>query len=198
MEVDSTPVVQVDPKGDVILELTLHGGMKRLLVSSKILSMVSPVFAAMFSSQFKEGLHNTTPGIVPTVSLPEDDAITFEIICNVVHFRHKYVSVDLPCEQLINIAVTVDKYELREAVYTYSVLWLVSAIKRCTDQPLVIWSQLLFVCYVLDTPAEFAKISWEIVLYHVGPYISLSAITDHVLISHSMLGKSSTLLANLR
>ena len=70
MEDDDSPAVEIDPNGDVVL--ILNG--KKLLVSSKILSMASRVFAAMFSSQFREGLHNATPGIIPTIPLPEDDA----------------------------------------------------------------------------------------------------------------------------
>jgi len=38
------PISTVDPKGDVVLELD----GERLLVSSKVLILVSPVFGAMF------------------------------------------------------------------------------------------------------------------------------------------------------
>ncbi|MCJ1382309.1 hypothetical protein MMC17_005422 [Xylographa soralifera] len=191
MEDDNSPVVEIDPKGDVVLELNCSDATTRLLVSSKILAMVSPVFAAMFNSQFKEGLHNTKPGLYPAVPLPEDDAIAFEVICNVVHYRHKHVPLDPPLKQLVNIAIIADKYEIREPLYAYSVLWLRSGMKNHTGKNHIAadWNKLLFAAYVLDTPDEFTSISWEIMLYHVGPYLSLSGITYQALITHDPMAE---------
>ncbi len=50
LSVKSATVV-IHPPGDVILE----AGEKSLLISSKILSVASPVFRAMFGPYFQEG-----------------------------------------------------------------------------------------------------------------------------------------------
>ncbi|MCJ1432887.1 hypothetical protein MMC27_002245 [Xylographa pallens] len=195
MEDNDTPVVEIDPNGDVVVLLN----WKKLLVSSKILSMASRVFAAMFSSRFKEGLQNATPGIISTVSLPEDDAIAFEIICDVIHYRHKLIPTDPSLNQLVNIAIIADKYELYEALYAYSVVWLQSGIKNCNGKihEVADWNKLLLAAYILDTPGEFARISWEIILNHVGQYRWLD-VTDQVRITHTMIVEFDARSANLR
>ncbi|MCJ1288264.1 hypothetical protein MMC26_007619 [Xylographa opegraphella] len=200
MEDDNSPVVEIDPKGDVVLVLNMSHADKRLLVSSNILSMVSPVFAAMFSSQFKEGLQNVMSGIPSNITLPDDDAIAFEIICNVVHHQHKHVPVDLPLEQVVSIATIADKYELLESLYGYSVLWLQSGIKNCGGKPYDAgnWNKLLFIAYILDIPGEFLRISWEIILQHAGPCLNLPGITDRVDIRHNIIAEFDARLAKLR
>ncbi|MCJ1397827.1 hypothetical protein MMC11_001023 [Xylographa trunciseda] len=191
MENAKSSVVEIDPKGDVVLVLNCQDEKKKLLVSSRILSMVSPVFAAMLNSQFKEGLHNVTPGISHKVSLPDDDAIAFEIICNVIHYRHKHVPIDPSLEQLVNIAVIADKYELREPLFGYSVVWLQSGIKNNTGMKYNAkhCNTILFAAYALDAPEEFARISWEIVLNHVGPYLNLPGITGHDIPPNDMMAE---------
>jgi len=200
MEDDDSAVVVIDPKGDVVLGLNCSDVKKKLLVSSKILSMVSPVFAAMFSSRFKEGLHSVTPGSSLEIPLPEDDAIAFETICNVVHYRHKHIPTEPSLEELMNIAIIADKYELCETLCGYSVIWLHSGIKKYTGKSYNATNccKLLSAAYILDTPDEFARISWDIVLNHVGPYINLPGITDHAIITHDMMAEFDARTANIR
>ena len=51
-------------------------------------------------------------------------------------------------------------------------MWLQSGTKNCTGKVYNVadWNKLVFAAYVLDTPGEFARITWEIILNHVGPY----------------------------
>jgi hypothetical protein len=48
--------VMIDPDGDVLLQVGSSEPKAHLLVSSKVLSLASPVFAVMLSPQFKEGI----------------------------------------------------------------------------------------------------------------------------------------------
>ena len=102
--------VTIDPRGDICL--VVHGVKeqeiddeedtdiqhrieitycKELLVSSNVMSMASPVFAAMFSSQFSEGQalekHRSTKKITK-VPLPEDNAEAMTLLCRILHLQH--------------------------------------------------------------------------------------------------------------
>lgn len=50
--------VNIDPNGDVTLELSRTDGKVHLLVFSKVLASVSSLLTAMSSSKIKEGLSN--------------------------------------------------------------------------------------------------------------------------------------------
>ena len=83
MEEVEHPIVKIDPKGDVILELTSPQGKRRLLVSSKVLSLVSSVFDSMFNSSSKDILHNQPARRGFILLLPEDDAEALTTLCKV-------------------------------------------------------------------------------------------------------------------
>lgn len=58
----------LDPKGDAILILLNQASLnaRKLLVSSRVLSLASPVFAALFSPRFQEGsilVHGDRPSM---------------------------------------------------------------------------------------------------------------------------------------
>lgn len=83
------PEIIVDPNHDIILRLNGDD----LLVSSKALSLASPVFEAMFKPHFKEGVeHHLQLGEPPIIPLPEDDLEATTLFCRITHHR----SHDLP------------------------------------------------------------------------------------------------------
>lgn len=94
-------------------------------VSSKHLSLVSPVFKAMFRREnaFKEGTDLQAGGVVK-VPLPDDDAAAFRIILNIVHVRHRYVPKTVNLNSLLQIAILVDKYQMVQAVEGYTGVWI--------------------------------------------------------------------------
>ncbi|KAJ5041066.1 uncharacterized protein L3040_005621 [Drepanopeziza brunnea f. sp. 'multigermtubi'] len=63
-----------------------------MLVSSKHLALVSPVFKAMFRPGFKEGHELSTTGKL-NLPLDDDDPTAWEVILNIIHCRLEYV----PC-----------------------------------------------------------------------------------------------------
>jgi hypothetical protein len=183
--------INVDPNGDVILELSSPDGKKNLLVSSRVLSLASPVFRAMFASRFKEGLSNhSIPECPHVIHLPEDDAEAFTILCNVLHFRVDEIprQPDLICLQ--NIANICDKYDCCSALAAQCTVWLYTWIESQSSP--VDWKGLLFVAYVLDASDPFSRISWEILKAQVGPFVSLPGLTDHELVHGNLLGKMSS------
>ncbi|KAK4691001.1 hypothetical protein P7C71_g5911, partial [Lecanoromycetidae sp. Uapishka_2] len=64
--------VNAAPKGDVIFVLSSSNSIVHLRVSSRVLSLASPVFAAMFSPRWYEVNESSSPR---KIALPEDDPI---------------------------------------------------------------------------------------------------------------------------
>ena len=52
--------VGIDDDGDIDLECSFPGGAKPLRVSSRVLSMASPVFKRMFVSRFRESMDSSS------------------------------------------------------------------------------------------------------------------------------------------
>lgn len=87
----STAPVEVDLKEHIIDEegdvyLVVEEAVK-LRVSTKMLSMASTVFRAMFSRTYAEGRKGFSASRPKTIELPEDDAMAMLTICNLIHFR---------------------------------------------------------------------------------------------------------------
>ena len=105
-------ITNIDPTGEVIIEV----GDQQLRVSSKVLSLASPVFKPMFNSGFKEGLTSEVTADSPrTIPLPDDDFQAFLCLCQIVHMQHnntKTVDVDI----MEKLAWLCDKYQCTNAV----------------------------------------------------------------------------------
>ncbi|KAF8538605.1 hypothetical protein BDD12DRAFT_805977 [Trichophaea hybrida] len=119
----------IDPAGDVTIRLITTDSSDSeqkpitVQVSSKCLSLASPVFAAMLRPTFLEGnkLHDT--GSV-TIDL-EDDLKAMLIILQALHLRGREVPKETPdIDTLLNIAMIVDKYDLSAALLPWISLWL--------------------------------------------------------------------------
>lgn len=79
--------IEFDPHGDVTFELFCPDGRVQLLVSSRVLTLASPVFAAMFASQSREGLSNHTVLSGRPIPLPDEDEPVFLIFCAASHYK---------------------------------------------------------------------------------------------------------------
>lgn len=118
----SPSVMDVDPHGDVFLLLGPSESLS-LRVSSKALSLASPVFAALFSPRFSEGQPLSSSLEVRKVPLPEDDPDAMTQICYAIHF-YRTVPRTLPVPLLESVASLCDKYDLAIALAAWSELWL--------------------------------------------------------------------------
>ena len=190
MAEDEVLVVNADPDGDLFLELSLPDGKTRLLVSSKVLTLVSDVFAKMLSSRFKEGLRTHATSEKPLIPLSEDDAEAFIILCKVIHHHMDEVPRTLTPTCLEKIAIICDKYNCTRALAHSSMTWLQAGIETSVAKD---FNKLLFAAYVLDIPDAFSRISWEILVVQVGPFFNLPGLTDQDLVSHDLLGISRKL-----
>lgn len=102
---DMANVNAIDPDGDVILVC----GETEFQVSSKVLSLASPVFKALFGPNFAEGQATTRK--TSRIQLHDDDAESMRFMCAVLH--HKCASGNsIGLERLERLAVVTDKYDV--------------------------------------------------------------------------------------
>lgn len=95
----------IDPEGDIILIC----GETEFQVSSKVLSLASPVFKALFGPNFAEG--QPSPSKASRIQLHDDDAESMRFMCAVLH--HKCASANgIGLERLERLAVITDKYDV--------------------------------------------------------------------------------------
>lgn len=177
-------IVKIDSDGDVLFIVSCDKVPARLLVSSKVLSLASPVFAAMFSPRFKEGssLNSGCPSEVP---LPEDDPEAMTLLCNCLHFRTDHIPRNVEFSLLKALALICDKYDVAKAILAWSILWLQKwETSKCEDG----FEGLLVVIYALDCAEAFAKMSKKAILDQVGPFDTYRILDGFDMIPKSLLG----------
>lgn len=178
--------IKIDIEGDVILELPMiPSGKMHLLVSSKVLSFVSPVLAKMFAWEFRS-CPSDSPSKIPVIPFPEDDLEVLTLLCRIAHYKIDDLPKEIPLDLLVKFATTCDKYDCVRTVSHTSFRWLKIDIN---DHSSVDLNRLLYCAYVLDIPEAFEDISKRIVMTHCGAYDSLPGFTDQVLAPISILGK---------
>lgn len=123
------PLEDADQAGDLLLELETDTDgrltQSSVRVSSKVLSLASPVLAAMLNPKFAEGqaLLNATSPDTPSISLPDDDSEAVVWLCKALHFT-KDLKVDINFSLLRKLAILCDKYDLVDALNPWSHAWL--------------------------------------------------------------------------
>lgn len=109
----------IDPSGDVLLKIgPSRQPSVKLLVNSRVLSFASPVFAAMFGGHFAEGqdLSSARP---QEVSLPEDDPVSMEILCNIAHMKISEMPAEMEHTALADFAILCDKYRCIDTIRSF-------------------------------------------------------------------------------
>lgn len=124
--------IDVDPHGDVLLQLGPSKNVS-LRVSSKALSLASPVFAALFSPRFSEGQPLSSSTEARNVPLPEDDPEAMTQICYAIHF-YRTVPRIISMPLLEKMASLCDKYDLAVALAAWSELWLRDCLAKAKGE----------------------------------------------------------------
>lgn len=183
--------VVIDPDGDVQLQLHQERlsedapdektvdkkpETRELTVSSKVLSLVSPVFKAMLSGKFKEGIElaeKKASSNSHTLNLPDDDAEATIILCRILHFNINDIPEKPTPVCLEKLAFLCDKYQCISAMKYCGGLWLRDWLLVYDSEVPSIddLCRLLIFAYVIDLPHEFLGVSWKLFLYHKGPFL---------------------------
>lgn len=162
---EADPVV-ISPDGDVILVVGPQA--VRLKVYSLFLRSASKVFDAMLGPNWSEG-QGLSKKTSREILLVEDDAEALRIICCVIHHRNDDVPQTLTPEQVLQIAIEADKYDLAVALRYASIQWLKpSGISDMVHMGSLMVSALLF-----GDRDAFASRTLALVLYYTGSYLEL-------------------------
>lgn len=141
-----------DPNGDVIL-LVGTGSPVSIRASSTILTLASPVFAAMLGSSFWEGSQLSTRGTEPyELRLPEDDAETAIFFCLVLHYQRK-IDDSISLSLFEKLALFCDKYNCASALSSWTNVWLHQFNDLPKDQ--ANYERLLYTSYVFGIHEAF-------------------------------------------
>ena len=112
----SSPATVMDPGGDVILVVPFDQGKISFQVNSGMLCLASPVFRAMLrlNSNFKEAsaLHAFSSGSLFEITLKEVNPKALAVVLRVIHMKYDSVPKSLDEDQLYEVAVVCDKYDM--------------------------------------------------------------------------------------
>ncbi|KAI9040724.1 BTB/POZ domain-containing protein [Aspergillus affinis] len=153
---------EFDPNGDVIF--VVGEGMlekeRKFLVSSRVLSLASPVFAKLFSESFSEGIE-LKKGTCPELSLPEDDPQAMETIFRIAHFLKPEEVAPPMTEFPAKVAVHANKYDCMKVVAA----WLTKHLyhprlrRRQDDLDAINFGHMLLSAFLLQDPETFHALS---------------------------------------
>ncbi|KAI9874031.1 MAG: hypothetical protein M1830_010268 [Pleopsidium flavum] len=160
----------VDFNGDVILQVGQEGHGKSLQVSSKVLNLASPVFAAMLNSTFVEG---TVPadGQPRIISLPEDDGEAVTTLCLILHLQSHRVHMR-EFDHFERLAIVCDKYDCARALRPWSTLWLQKWCGSPGGED-DYW-RMLYISYAYDDRAAFFVASRAILKHYTEDVIAFA------------------------
>lgn len=153
-----------DPIGDLMLVLGPPTCQARLQVSSKVLSLSSPVFRTMlnFKSGFKEGkdLAERTASSPPMeLFLGDDNPNALAIILRIIHVQTRWVPQSLGPERLYEIAIISDKYDMRDSLDYWLGKWAPEKFEGTISM-----DKWLFIAFVCGRAVEFRALSRELML----------------------------------
>ena len=130
----------------------------RIRVSSKHLTLASPVFRTMFKVNYNEGLslYSQCHAELP---LQDDNPAAFLIILHLIHGQIRKVPRKVDLSMLTELAILVDKYELLESVEMLLDHWLQnlkSTIPLTLNNDLLPW---ICISYVFKKSEIFKKVT---------------------------------------
>ncbi|MCJ1361914.1 hypothetical protein MMC16_001015 [Acarospora aff. strigata] len=151
-ESPSTHSITFDCDGDI----TLVAGCYRLLVSSKVLTLASPVFRAMLEpGRFREGQTQRNSDNPFTVRLSDDNPESLILLCNLLHYKTIHTPSDIGL--LSSFAVICDKYGCTPAMSSHAAFWRCAFDYSSSDMSALL--QLLWVAYAFSNKPDFGKLS---------------------------------------
>lgn len=118
--------VEIDPTGDLILQINSESTQHTLRVSSKALCLASPVFRTMLGSpRFLEGraIQSASADSPFQLQLHDDDYESLLMIINTVHLRPRKIPPTLSVEAFYQLAVVCDKYDVAEIFLPWVMIW---------------------------------------------------------------------------
>lgn len=144
--------LDLDPDGDIILVIEGQNA-KKFLVSSKILSLASPVFSKMLSPNFHEGMQMTDSNCL-MISLHDDDPLAMETMLKIFHYKGPNLGGPMTAERLAVLAIHCDKYDCFQALKSWIHIWFSNFGFNLTAEG---YGFLMLAAHVSRGPNQFSK-----------------------------------------
>ena len=161
----------MDPEGDVVLVIPTDKGKARFKINSNTLCVASPVFRAMIGrhSRFKEAsilaATRADSNHTPYELTLEDNQNALGVVLKIIHMKHHLVPKYLDEDQLYEVAVICDKYDMSQAVMLWADRWIAALVpNESAKPPIVIGHKWLFISYVFVRRELFHELSYELIL----------------------------------
>ncbi|KAM3064615.1 hypothetical protein ACMFMF_011897, partial [Clarireedia jacksonii] len=170
----------IDPNGDVVLGFfdSNDEPQDSYLVSSKFLSLASPVFATLFQPYFAER-KKLLAHYRPTIEMREDNDFSMETILNILH-HHGSMTERMTAEELADLAIHSDKYRCVNALGPWIAHWFDKLQHTNTSDEL---GYLVLAAYMFSDKGEFGSITQKAIL-QLSPSFSsqwdLIAMLEHL------------------
>ncbi|KAF3084530.1 hypothetical protein TWF706_000749 [Orbilia oligospora] len=125
MEAQREAVSIIDPTGDTIVNCCNEAGdtLKNFLVSSKILSLSSPVFSVMLDPSKPYARSQAPSSDKDELKLTLGRPRLLKIIFHALHHQNKHVPTNFPLQDLAFLAEICDFYDLSEALKPWAIQW---------------------------------------------------------------------------
>lgn len=145
-------MVDADPCGDVEFLIGAPDNAQSLRVSSKILGLASPVFAALSSPKYFEGSALLGSNKIPRIALPDDEPEALVLICHALHHQRatpRHIAFGL----LEKAAIVCDKCDLGVVLAPWSGLWMQQW--KANGFGTAHWSRILCLSFIFDDHEAF-------------------------------------------
>lgn len=167
-----SPPTVMDPEGDVVLIIPTDKGKARFQINSSTLCVASPVFRAMIGrhSKFKEAsvlaAARADARCTPyELTLGGDNQNALAVVLRIIHMKNHLVPKQLDEDQLYEVAVICDKYDVSHAVMLWTDRWITALVpNESARPPTVIGHKWLFISYVFARRRLFYELSQELIL----------------------------------
>ena len=183
----------IDTDGD--LTMRLKGG--NLKVSRKVLSISSPFFKVMLGAEspFKESMNNEFERDgTQTVGFEDDDFQTMAMIVRIMHLQNDQVPDKLTFDQLYQVAILCDKYDLKRCLGCWPKTWADPYLDSYTVEGYEGW---LFMSIVFGYDGLFKEVTRHLILNtKISPdnsLVTMKGIDVSERVSSTITGKIPTL-----
>ncbi|KAF7884288.1 uncharacterized protein EAF02_004624 [Botrytis sinoallii] len=166
----------------------------RMLVSSKHMSVASPVFKAMFQASSQEGIELKITGKVE-LSLRDEDSKAWNILLNIIHGRFRSVPLDINLPMFTQIALLCDKYQMHEVAYAFTPTWRMSAgHDSVSGEDIPRW---IFIAWTFNMTDVLEEITKGLALNYTGNGIEKIVQHDYSTDSSNCYGADTTFIDEL-
>ncbi|KAF8444345.1 hypothetical protein BDZ91DRAFT_803794 [Kalaharituber pfeilii] len=177
--------ISIDPEGDVTVAVphSVEGSAKqaiaKFLINSHILCVASPVFRAMLSenSSFKEATSLAARTSIE-IQLLDDNPNALAVILRAIHLQSDWVPDSLTTEQLYQVAVLCDKYDMRQSLELWLRKWIPQRESEASTYP----HKWLFISIAFARKQILSKVSRELILSYAtrGSNFNMTVFDPHV------------------